>query len=280
MLQHAVFFIVTENQYFRIMRHISWIILFFIFSGVACLHQKSKIPKSEIIPEKDLIPILVEMHLADGLMNVSEIRYMYPGRDSISNYQDILQKYGYDKELFDRTIQYYADQTDDLDDLYENVISELTKLYSQIQRTSRQIPQEDKVTNLWNQKEVWHLPADGETNPVRFEIPVKGPGKYIITATIRMYEDDESRNPTVTAYFWFDDGSEYGHVDYFKSSPIEKDGKLTVHSISHELKDQRVTQLRGLMLDSSPQNGKWTKHADVLNIKIHYVPSVRSDPHD
>lgn len=275
MLQYAAFFIVTENPYFRIMRHTSWIILFFIFSGVACLHQKSKIPKSEIIPEKDLIPILVEMHLADGLMNVSEIRYMYPGRDSISNYQDILQKYGYDKEIFDRTIHYYADQTDDLDDLYENVISELTKLYSQIQRTSRQMPQEDKITNLWNQKEVWHLPADGETNPIRFEIPVKGLGKYIITATIRMYEDDESRNPRLTAYFWFDDGTELGFREYFTASPIEKDGIITVHTITHELINRNITHLRGWILDHANQQGKWTKHADVLNIKVHYVPFPR-----
>ncbi|UCG28010.1 MAG: DUF4296 domain-containing protein [Bacteroidales bacterium] len=260
------------------MRHLRWVILFFIISGIACLHQKSKIPRSEIIPENSLIPILVEMHLADGLMNSSQIRQMYPGRDSISNYQDILQKYGYEKETFDRTIRYYSDQPDDLDDLYENVISELTKLESEIQKTGRQMPTDERETNLWNQKEIWHLPLDGETNRIDFNIPVKGLGQYTLTATILMHEDDESIDPSVTAYFWLDDGSELGHVGYYQLRHIEKNGRITVHSISHELKDDRITHFRGSILDHAPQEGQWKKHADVLNIKVHYMPLIKSNP--
>jgi hypothetical protein len=253
------------------MRSIHWIILLCVFVGTACKAPEDKIKKSEIIPREELIPILVEMHLTDGLQLIPGIRAKYPGRDSISNYQDVLMFHGFNKVSFDRTIKFYEDDPEKLDDLYEEVISELTKLQSEIQQSTREMVPEDMMTDLWSQKSVWHLPDDGRINPIEFKIPVPGPGKYMLNTTIRMHQDDQSIEPRVTAFFWFDDGSETGFRIPFDSSPINKNGKIGVHSLSLNLENNRVTHLSGFLLDHNPQIGNWEKHADVLNVKVQYI---------
>lgn len=253
------------------MRSIHWIVLLFVLMGTACQHPEDKIKKSEIIPKADLVPILVEMHLTDGLQLISKIREKYPGRDSISNYKDVLRHHGFTKDIFDRTIEFYEDDPEKLDDLYEEVISELTRLQSEIRHSLREIVPEGMISALWSQKSVWHLPDDGRINRIEFKIPVTGPGKYILTTTIRMHQDDQSIEPRVTAFFWFDDGTETGFSIPFDSSPINKNGKIRIHTLSLNLEDRRVTHLSGFILDHNPQSGNWEKHADVLNVKVQHI---------
>lgn len=253
------------------MRSIRWFVLLVICLGMACQHPKERVKKTEIIPKENLVPVLAEIHLADALLQMSEVRQNYPGRDSISNYQDILKKHGYTKEMFDRTIEFYENDPDELNDLYEEVVSELTQLQSEINQRTRQITPDDLTSNLWNQKTVWHLPDDGRINRIGFKIPVTGPGKYLLFATIRMHPDDGSIEPRVTAFFWFDDGTETGFSIPFEPSPIPKNGKIITHTLSLNLKDDRATHISGFLLDHNPRSGNWEKHVDVLNAKIQHI---------
>ena len=253
------------------MRSIHRITLFFIILALACHQPEERITKTDIIPKENLVPILVEIHLADALLQLSIVRQNFPGRDSLSNYQDILQKYGYSKKTFDKTIEFYENDPDELNDLYEEVISELTQLQSETRPFSRQVPQDDLVFDLWDQKTVWHLPDDGSTNRIDFKIPVKGQGRYILITTIRMHPDDESIKPRVTAFFWYDDGTENGFRIPFEPSPIAKNGKIKAHSLSLTLRNDSVTHISGFLLDHDPRGGTWEKHADVLNVKIQYI---------
>jgi len=238
---------------------------------VSCQHPGEKIKKSEIIPKESFVPILVEIHLADALLQMSLVRQDYPGRDSISNYQDILKNHGYTKEMFDKTIEFYERDPDELNDLYEKVVSELTQLQGEIHQQTRQIIPDDLISNIWDQKTVWHLPDDGRINRIGFKIPAKVPGKYILSATIRMHPDDGSIEPRVTAFFWFDDGTEAGFRIPVEPSPIRKDGKISTHTLSLNLQDKRVTHISGFLLDHNPRSGNWEKHADVLNIRIQHI---------
>jgi len=262
---------IAEKLYFRIMRVIRSIIIISLVLSAACQSANDKIKKTDIISIDKLVPIIVEMHLADGLMQTANIRLKYPGRDSISNYRDVLVKHGYSKETFDRTIEFYENDPDMLNDLYDEVISELTKFQSEIEQVGRQRLPDDKMPDLWNQKVIWHLPDDGTTNSIEFNIPISEPGKYILTATIRMHLDDGSKEPRVTAYFWYDDGTESGFKIPFTPSPIEKNGRIRVHSLTLNLEDSRATHLRGFLLDHDPQPGHWEKHADVMNVKLQCI---------
>ena len=252
---------------------VRFITLVCVFLLVACQTAEDKVKKSEVIPVDELVPILVEMHLADGLFQAVNMRVKYPGRDSISNYLDILKKYNVSKEIFDRTIEFYENDPDKLNDLYEEVISELTKFQSEVQQIGRQKLPDDQMVNIWNLKAIWHLPDDGMTNCIEFNIPVSEPGNYILSAIIRMHLDDGSNNPRVTAYFWFDDGTESGFRIPFESSPIEKNSRIRTHSLSLNLENTRVTHIRGFLLDHDPKSGHWEKHADILNVKLQVIPS-------
>lgn len=253
------------------MRSIRWVGIIVFLLVLACHHSQDRIKKTEIIPMEQLVPILVEIHLADALLQIPAVRQNYPGRDSISNYQDILKNNGYSKEIFDRTIEYYENDPDELNDLYEKVVSELTQLQSEVGQRSREVTPDDLISDLWNQKTVWHLPDDGQKNRIDFRIPVKGMGKYILTTTIRVHPDDGSIDPRVTAYFWFDDGTETGFRIPFNASPITKDGKIKTYNLSLSLEDERVTHIAGCLLDHEPQSGLWEKHADVLFVKIQNI---------
>lgn len=224
-----------------------------------------------------MVPILVEIHLADGLLNMPRIMHIYPGRDSLSNYRDILKKYGYRMEQFNQTIHFYSNNPDELDNLYEEVLAELAKIETGVTKSRRVEETEEIETNLWNQKESWHLPEDGKRHAIDFSIPAKGPGKYIISATIRMFPDDKTRNPRVTAYFWYNDGTEPGKRILVTGTPIRKDGKPSVYSINMELKDPKVTHLRGWILDHSSRIGDWSKHVDVFGVKVYFITGTPGD---
>jgi len=215
------------------MKNIRFILYVCFIFITACRPSEDKIRKTDLIPVDNMVPILVEMHLADGLMETTSIRMRYPGRDSISNYQDVLRKHGYSKEVFDKTIAYYNNDPEKLNDLYEVVIEELTKFQSEVQQIGRQKVEDDRMPDLWNQKAVWHLPDDGRINRVPFNIPVSEPGKYILTATIRMHLDDGSINPRITAYFWFNDGTEAGYRIPFETSKIKKNSRIQISSPSN-----------------------------------------------
>jgi len=75
----------------------------------------------------------------------------------------------------------------------------------------------------------------------------------------------------VTAFFWFDDGTETGFSIPFEPSPIPKNGKIITHTLSLNLKDDRATHISGFLLDHNPRSGNWEKHVDVLNVKIQHI---------
>jgi hypothetical protein len=163
-----------------------------------------------------------------------------------------------------------------LNDIYDDVISELTKFQSELQQSGRQKLPPDKMPDLWNQKVEWRLPDDGITDKIEFNIPVSEPGNYILTITSRIHLDDGSKNPRITAYFWFDNGTKEGFRIPFESVPLEKNSRMRVHTLSKTLEDSRVTHIRGFLLDHDPQSGHWEKHADIMNVKLHLIANQRS----
>jgi hypothetical protein len=258
------------------MRNIALIAILCILSVSSCRNSDEKIKKTDLIQAEDLVPILVEMHIADGLLESVSMQMKYPGRDSISNYKDILAKHNVSKEHFDQTIGYYKNHPDKLNDVYEEVISELTKFQSELQQSGRQKVTEEQMINIWDQKVVWHLPDDGITNKIDFSIRVSEPGTYILTVTVRLHMDDGSKNPRISAYFWYNDGSRGGFRIPFESVPLKKNSRIRVYTLSLDLEDSRVTHIRGSLLDHDPQSGHWEKHADIMNVKLQVIPDQRS----
>jgi len=228
----------------------------------------------DIIPKDKFISILVDIHLADAVLSISSIKKIYTREKSQIYYNQVLEVHGFTITQFNNTIKSYSKKPAKLDKIYEEVLAELSKLEGSIKNVEPSLQKVSiPINNLWNLESKWDLPKDGETNQIQFSIPISNLGTYTVSAKIKMYIDDESNSPRVTAYFWYDDDSKYGFIDFFPSSPIPKNNRLKLHSIFKTITNPKITHLRGWILDHSSREGRWEKHAEVFDIKVEYKPS-------
>lgn len=249
------------------MRYLYSIIPIFIFFLFAC-NSENKKEKMEVIPKKELIPILVDMHKVDGALSVYRIRREYRFYDKKKIYDVVLAQHNTTREQFNYSLEYYSEDLEEFELIFEKVIEELSKLENPADAQSLG---EDKfsstVENLWDQKDHWFLPQDGVQNQIPFSVPVKEYGRYTVRAKIKLYDDDQSLNPQLKAYFWYDNGSEEGYRDYFYID-LKKTGEFENYTISRRIRDDNVTHLKGWLIYNDENNEAWEKHAEVTDIKI------------
>jgi hypothetical protein len=105
------------------------LLFLFLFS---CTQPERKFQKSELIPAKYLVPVLYDLHLADGLLSLSEVRNDYNDMDSLGQYLSILASHGYSLEQLNNTIEYYSNDPETLNKIYEKVIMQLTEMQGKI----------------------------------------------------------------------------------------------------------------------------------------------------
>jgi len=250
------------------MNHPVYKICFLFLFLCYCTQPEQKFRSSELIPAKDLVPVLIDLHLADGLLSMTDIRNEYKNMDSLGQYSSILARYGYSVNQLNNTIEYYSHDTETLDEIYEEVITKLTELEGEILSSVQE--KKTTVPNLWKGKTTWNLPEDGKQNKLEFEVPVKNPGIYKIIANIKIYRDDESVEPAITAFFWFDNQTETGHRIYYPKTRINKSGVTRTYRITQKVLNPKITHLKGYLLDHSQKAGDWEKHILVTNFRIEY----------
>ncbi len=238
----------------------------FLFS---CTHQETSVKRRDIIPEKDFILILEDIHLADAIISSPSLLSKYPGIDSISNYKDIMKSHGYTLDDMNKTLLYYSGKPEQLEEIYEVVIDNLSLLESEVSnRRYIKAEEEIKLLNLWTYKSEWHLPKDGKQIKIPFSIPIDSLGKYILRAQIKMYRDDKSASPAVTAYYWYDDGSEFGKKYPFPGNPIIKTGQWNSYTLILETPDSLITHIKGFLVDHVDKQSSWEKHLDIRGVSL------------
>lgn len=246
--------------------------LFLVFIPVffiSCIHHEGSIKRRDIIPEKDFIPILEDIHLADAIISNPSLVSRYPGLDTLSNYRDILTYHGYTLEELDKTILYYTGKPEQLEDIYEKVIDNLSQLESEVSgRRYFEDGEEIKSLDLWTDKNEWHLPVDGKQIKIPFSISIDTLGTYILRAQIKVYQDDGSSNPKITAYYWYDDGSEPGKRYFFPKNQLSKNGQWSSHALILETHDSLITHIKGFLVDHKEKKSSWEKHLDIRGISL------------
>ena len=87
--------------------------------------QKKQISGKAFIPREELVDILVEIHLIDGITNDRKFYRRYDGVDSIDLLGPILEKHGVTVQMFDTTMFEYTRYPVLLDQVYNDVIMKL-----------------------------------------------------------------------------------------------------------------------------------------------------------
>ncbi|MGM0551725.1 MAG: DUF4296 domain-containing protein [Bacteroidota bacterium] len=102
-------------------KHFAALTLFMLLLGCT-----KPIPK-HVIPPKEMVPLLVEIHLADGLLGVTQYRAKIAQLDTTNLYDAILQRYGYSRKDLDTSFYYYSTDIDRFDAIYNEVLEQLNE---------------------------------------------------------------------------------------------------------------------------------------------------------
>jgi hypothetical protein len=245
-------------------------VLIYVVAGLAIAIMFSCIGRRNyIIPKKKLIPVLVDMHLADGMALVIPYSSSTLKLDSAELYSAVFSKHHVTKVMFDSTMAYYIQKPDKLQAIYLEVNAILSKMESDLE-SGKAEPVPEKKILVWQENKTYILPQMGRRNKVEISIPASKPGIYTLSVRIRLYEDDQTVAPRITLFFWFDNGTPKGYREYFRTMPLTKDGKTDTYTVSNKLINSNITHIKGYLIDHSNPDTLFIKHAIVSDIKVFF----------
>jgi len=85
------------------------LLIIFISLGLMISCSKSKTP-DYVIPHNKMVDIIVDIHLLDGMLSMSDLRKDIMRLDTGNVYNTLLKNYGYSRHDFDTSLFYYSKQ--------------------------------------------------------------------------------------------------------------------------------------------------------------------------
>lgn len=94
-----------------------------------------------------MVSIIVNMHITDGLLNVSKVRRNMVKKDSLNYYDAVFESFGYTRSDFDTSIHYYSNNISEYDKIYEEVLNKLSEMQTQLkEEVAKETENSKKVT--------------------------------------------------------------------------------------------------------------------------------------
>jgi len=108
--------------------------LIFIFYLGSCYHssQETSFKMDLVIPADSMVSLLCDLHMVDGIIANLKDKKTPVGHLSNEYFEAVLKKHLIDRETFEESMRYYAFHTEKLDEIYEQVIINLSKMESMI----------------------------------------------------------------------------------------------------------------------------------------------------
>ena len=245
---------------YRIIKTFTYCLIFLLFFA-SCKENKN------LIPEDKFVDVLVDLHIADAIALNNIPRYSGFELDSAELYGAVFDEYGITLAMFDSTISYYGSHPDAFLEVYDKVTAKLKMLNDELMNEPSQDEGSVASELVWQDNRVYAFPEMG-TNRVEINVPVQVVGEYTVSATIKLYKDDESRNPGMSLYFWYDNQTPDGYRDPFPEVSLKKSEEQISYVTTKVLSDSRVTHIRGYVLDYSNRNNDFKQHALVSDVSV------------
>jgi hypothetical protein len=234
----------------------------------SCSMKETDGKRFKLIPEKEMVSVLTDLYLADGLLANPFVRIHFTAKDSIINYIEIINQHGFSKEQVDKSLKYYfTEDPKKLQKIYDQVLANLSEIQSGLELATP----EPKRINLWNRKEKLSVPEEGAHDLLYFNIPVKDTGLYEISFMAILYNDDTSINPRASAFFWHASDTADGVRDPWDDIALIRDGTRHNYSVSRTLTDTAFTHIRGWLFQCDARAGSWVKHGEFSSISVKKV---------
>lgn len=251
------------------MRVVIFILITFSLITGSCSGRKKKPEKSNLIPEKEFVSILTDIHIADGLLALPKINARFSSLDSISAYFHIIEKHGYTKEAMDKTLKYYyVKKPKRLIKIYDQVLGVLSEMESRVEKES--LLERAQTSNLWPGKDYYCIPNLQGNDSTMFDITLYSPGIYTLSYSAIILPVDQSLNPRATIYSCSPDSIETGKKQYLKTINYLKDGRPHTYSLTVVVPEKEIRHLRGWLYDSENSIYRFEKHLKIENISLTY----------
>jgi hypothetical protein len=252
-----------------VIRYMFFILIIFTLISGSCSSRKKKLDRSGLVPEKELVPILAELYITDGLLVLPKVHTWFPSLDSASSYIHIIEKHGYTKESMDKTMKFYfIKKPKKLIQIYDQVLGILSEMEARVDKEANLF--QAHLDNLWTGKDVFILPDPKGNNSFDFNIPLVNRGMYVLTFTATLFPDDQSLNPRFTAFTCHRDSIDTGKRQYFESVDYIKDGKPHTYSLVFKVPGLANRHLRGRLFDFDNNPEISQEHGIFENISINY----------
>jgi hypothetical protein len=224
------------------------IIIIVSLLGISCSRRKIKLDSKELIPEKELILILKDVYIADGLLSLPNIRAKYSNLDSLTTYISIIEKHGYTKEAMDNTLKYYfIKNPKKLIALYDQVLGIYSKQESLLEKDA--LIEERRMATFWKGDDSYSFFGSEDSISTLFNIKLYNPRIYALSFSATLFPDDQSVNPRLTLYTFNSDSLETGMRSYEKSLNYIKDGQPHIYTFIIKVQRKSVLQVKGRLFD-------------------------------
>jgi len=260
---------ITKNT---MIRYALLILMMISLSIVSCSDSKSKLDKKNLIPEKDLISLLTDIHIADGLLTLPSINSWTSNLDSISTYVQVIEKHGYTKEIMDKTMKYYfVHEPKKLNKIYDHVLGILSEMESRVEKQSAL--ELAKSINLWRGKDFYYFPAASGNDSTMFDLTLYRPGIYNLSFSATLFPDDQTVYPCPIAYTTSADSLETGKKQYLKSIEYLKDGREHTYNLPFQV-ERNISHLKGWLYYFEDQPDNIVRHIQIDNISLTFGPLI------
>jgi hypothetical protein len=238
----------------------------------ACASRKSKLDRKNLIPEKDLISLLTDIHIADGLLTLPTINAWCSNLDSITTYIQVIEKHGYTKDRMDKTMNYYfVNEPKKLNKIYDQVLGILSEMESRIDKQAA--VELARITNLWRGKDFYSFPSVSGNDSTAFSTTLYRPGVYKLSFSATIFPDDQIFNPRTMAYASSSDSLETSKKRYIPSIQYLKDGRPHNYNLFFQV-EGKISHLGGWLIYFEDQPDDILKHLQIENISLTFSSSV------
>ena len=111
---------------------VRFFIIAFIFFLFSCTRKPVEIPKS-VLPKDQLIPVLVDIHVAQAAMGMNQL--VDTSHFTMSEYTSyIFTIHHITKNEYDSSMSFYSQHPELLSEIYQEVINELSKKQGEAER--------------------------------------------------------------------------------------------------------------------------------------------------
>lgn len=240
---------------------------------LSCSSRRAKLDRRNLIPEKELVSILTDTYLTDGLLGVPRIVLRFSPVDSITTYSHIIEQHGYTMAIMDKTMKYYfIKNPKKLIKIYDKVLGILSEMESRNEKAISKVKK--STTYLWPGKDFYSFPDPQGSDSADFDITLKSPGTYTLSFTVILFPDDQSLKPGLSGYSCHPDSLDTGKRTYLKTLNYFKDGRPHNYSTTITVPLKNGLHIKGSLFDFNNNPENMEKHVLILDISLIHFAAV------